>query len=138
MRDPIPGRGAPPRILILDDDRFMLAVLRDMVTELCDASVRTEADARRALRALRDPAPDLLICDLSMPDMDGIEFMQAAAQAGYRGAIVLLSGMDSGVRMAAEHLARAQGLNVVDTFEKPLGAQQFLEVLAQLQARKGA
>lgn len=107
------------RVLIVDDDPFMLDLLPAMLAELGQFDVQLEADARRALRAL-DPPPHLLICDLSMPDMDGIEFMQAAALAGFKGNVLLLSGMDTGVRMAAEHLAQAHGLNVVGTYKKPV------------------
>ena len=121
------------RVLVLDDDAFMLEVLRDM---LDGCEVRTESDARSALQALAGQAPDLLICDLSMPDMDGIEFMQAAALAGFSGALLLLSGMDSGVRMAAEHLARAHGLNVIATAKKPLALAQLDTILGALRAGK--
>jgi CheY-like chemotaxis protein len=69
---------------------------------------------------------------LSLPDMDGIEFLQAAARAGFDGAVVLLSGMDSGVRKAAERLGRAQGLRVLGAFAKPITREQLSEVLAPL------
>ncbi|UOD31460.1 response regulator [Massilia violaceinigra] len=132
---------APPpriRVLLLDDDHFMLELLTDMLADLDGADsarafeVRTESDARRALASLALDPPGLLICDLSMPDMDGIEFMQAAAAAGFGGGVMLLSGMDSGVRKAAERLARAHGLNVLGAFKKPISAAELQAALAPL------
>ena len=119
-------------ILLLDDDCFMLDVLADMLGGLGHQAIRTETDARRALTLLASDAPALLICDLSMPDMDGIEFMQAAAAAGFTGHVMLLSGMDSGVRKAAERLAHAHGLNVLGAFQKPISAAEMAAALIPL------
>lgn len=116
------------RVLLLDDDRFMLDVLRDML-DMLDSSgpfdVHAEIDARRALAALPRHAPDLLICDLAMPEMDGIEFLQAAAGQGFRGRVILVSAMEDGVRNAATELARALGLQVAGAFRKPLAIEQL-------------
>jgi CheY-like chemotaxis protein len=130
-----PDNSATPRrlrVLLLDDDSFLLELLHEMLDELGAYTVFAESDARRALATVAAQSPDLLVCDLSLPDMDGIEFLQAAARAGFDGAVVLLSGMDSGVRKAAERLARAQGLRVLGAFAKPITREQLSEVLAPL------
>ncbi|MGH8854568.1 MAG: response regulator [Telluria sp.] len=116
---------APQRVLLLDDDRFMLEVLRDMLDCFGPFDVHAELDARRALAALPRHAPDLLICDLAMPDMDGIEFLQAAAGQGFRGRVILVSALEDGVRDAATELARALGLQVAGAFRKPLRIEQL-------------
>lgn len=119
---------APRRVLLLDDDRFMLDVLREML-ELLDGAgrfeVHAEFDARRALAALPRHAPELLICDLAMPEMDGIEFLQAAAGQGFSGRVILVSALEDGVRDAATELARALGLRVAGAFRKPLAIEQL-------------
>lgn len=119
------GAAQPPRVLVLDDDRFMLEMLRDMLEQLGVRAVYTEASARHALSTLAEQHPDMLICDLALPDMDGIEFLQAAAARGFGGSVILLSGMDSGVRDAAGELARVLGLRVAGTFRKPIGLDQL-------------
>ncbi len=120
------------RVLLLDDDNFTLEVLSDMLSDLGNFDVRCESHAKRALRALAIEPPGLLICDLSMPDMDGIEFMQAAAEAGFQGWVMLLSGMDEGVRRSAERLARAHGLNVLGAYKKPISTEELRDALAGL------
>ena len=132
MTDPVLTAGARLRVLLLDDDTFMLDVLADLLAELGNFEVRSETCAKRALESLVREPPGLLLCDLSMPDMDGIEFMNAAAGAGFRGGVILLSGMDSGVRRSAERLAKAHGLNVLGAYKKPISTAQLRAALAAL------
>jgi CheY-like chemotaxis protein len=124
--------GAPLRVLLLDDDTFMLSLLADMIADLGQCQVRCESDAKRALQSLAGTPPDLLVCDLSMPDMDGIEFLHAAAEAGFKGSVMLLSGMDVGVRRSAERLAQAHGLKVLGAYKKPISQAELGAALAPL------
>ena len=128
----------PLRILLVDDDPFMLSMLADMLEELGQLNVRSESDARQALLVLPHYRPDLLVCDLSMPDMDGIEFLRKAADSHFGGAVALLSGMDAGIRQAAETLARAHGLALLGTLAKPASAAALAELLAQAATRRPA
>jgi CheY-like chemotaxis protein len=121
---------APLRIMLLDDDPLMLEVLADTLRELGQTDIECRCDAKTAIETMQKERPQLLICDLSMPDMDGIEFLRVAADTGYRGSIVLLSGMDSGVRLAAERLAVAQGLRVLGAYQKPIERHDLARVLA--------
>ena len=124
------------RVMLLDDDPFMLELLHGMLDELGSFDVLRETCARSALRTLPTNAPDLLVCDLSLPEMDGIEFMQAASRTGFAGSVVLLSGLDKGVRNAAEGLASAYGLRVLGSFAKPLSLDALRGVVAGLQAMR--
>lgn len=119
----------PLRILLLDDDAFMLEMLADTIAGLGYAHVHAETDARSALEALPRFRPDLLVCDLSMPDMDGIEFLRTVAEQGFDGGVILLSGMDSGILRAAEMLAMAQGLTIVGACSKPLSRSALADLL---------
>ena len=119
----------PPRVLVLDDDPFLLDIMSDMLASCGPYEIVTELDARQALVRLDEKLPDLLICDLMLPEMDGIEFLQAAASSGYHGKVILLSALEDGVREAAGELARAYGLQLVGSFRKPLDPVQLREVL---------
>ena len=140
MNHPAPtgADGAHLRVLLLDDDTFMLSLLADMLGECGRFQVRCQSDAKSALGSLAADAPDLLVCDLSMPDMDGIEFLRAAAAAGFRGHVMLLSGMAGGVRRSAERLARAQGLHVLGAYKKPISQVELQDALNVLMRPSGA
>nr|AGU10755.1 Response regulator receiver domain [uncultured organism] len=122
-------RPAPLRVLVLDDDHLLLEVMREMLDACGECEIVLESDARQALARLDAAMPDLLICDLMLPEMDGIEFLQAAAGQGYNGKVILLSALEDEVRVAAEELARALGLQVVGSFRKPLLPEQLRDVL---------
>ena len=110
----------PLRVLLVDDDEFLLDFVSDMLYQLGAAEVHCEANARLALLTIETRKPDILMCDLSMPCMDGIEFLRHVAERDYGGGVILLSGMDAGVLKAAENLSRAHGLNLLCALEKPV------------------
>ena len=125
------------RILLLDDDPFMLALLEDMLEDLGQCDVSGATGAKAALATLRSAPPDLLVCDLSMPDMDGIEFLRHVAEEGYQGTVVLLSGMDAGVLKAAERLAMAQGLTILGACKKPVATAELGDLVALAVQHRG-
>lgn len=65
-----------PRILIIDDDATMLQLLRMHLTAL-QHSVEVAADAAEAIRSVFEQTPDLIISDLNMPYMNGLELLKA-------------------------------------------------------------
>lgn len=128
-----PDAADPPfaqlRVLVLDDDHLLLEVVREMLATCGPCQIVLELDARQALARLDEAMPDVLICDLVLPEMDGIEFLQAAASLGYAGRVILLSALEDEVREAAAELARALGLRVVGSFSKPLMPEQLRHAL---------
>ncbi|MEM8512918.1 CheY-like chemotaxis protein [Massilia sp. MP_M2] len=116
-------------VLVLDDDPLLLEVMREMLVACGPSTVVLETEARTALQRLDQAMPDVLICDLMLPEMDGIEFLQAAAAQGYQGKVILISALEDGVREAAGELARALGLQVVGSFRKPLEQNQLRAAL---------
>lgn len=118
------------RIMLLDDDAFTLDMLQDMIGSLGYSNIHADSDARRALRSLPLFRPDVLICDLSMPEMDGIEFLRTVAEGRFGGSVILLSGMDSGILRAAQTLATAQGLTILGACSKPLAQAALADLLA--------
>ena len=132
---PSPAANAPApeaslHVLVLDDDPLLLDVMREMLAVCGVSNIALETQACRALHRLDQSMPDVVICDLMMPEMDGIEFLQAAAAQGYQGKVILMSALEDGVREAAGELARALGLQVVGSFRKPLEQNQLRAALA--------
>lgn len=125
-----PSLAVPLRILVLDDDPLLLEVIHEILATCGPHTIVLESDARRALQRLDHVTPEVLISDLMLPEMDGIEFLQAAAAQGYQGKVILISALEDGVREAAGELARALGLQVIGSFRKPLEQNQLRAALA--------
>lgn len=90
------------RVLIIDDDSRVLGVLCRMLSSVHD--VVTSERARPALELLRDgPAFDVILCDLLMPDMNGMDFYRELARRSPEDAarIIFLSG-GANAELAAE------------------------------------
>lgn len=79
---PIPeGLRDGPRLLLVDDDPALLLMLVDSLEGLWEkASIGTARDGRRGLEKLMEQRPDLLVTDIEMPGLSGIELCRWARQ----------------------------------------------------------
>ena len=109
-----------PRILLLDDDPFMLGMLSRMLRTMGYRMVGTASSGYAALGMLRaDPrAVDVVVCDLNMPGMDGIEFLQTLSASVFRGSVILLSGEGPRIMQSVQILLGGN-LKVLGALEKP-------------------
>lgn len=110
------------QILVLDDESFVLGLSVRILERLGYRNVQTAGDGSYGLGIVesRDPPIDLVICDLNMPETDGIEFMRRAHDIGYRGALIFLSGEDRRMLDTALDLAVTHSINVLGAIQKPL------------------
>ena len=80
-----------PQILIIDDETGSRESMA-MAIEKAGLPVRTFDDARAALDFLEDhPGPNLALCDLRMPGMDGISVLQQVREREYDLSVVLIT-----------------------------------------------
>ncbi len=122
------------RVLVLDDDSFMLEFITHLLKELGVSEVLVAENGRSGLYVLAGQVADidLLICDIEMPGMDGIEFLRNIADQNYRGKIALFSGVNADLLKAAERLAMARGLNIIGTLSKPVTMGAIAAMLEQI------
>ncbi len=118
-------------VLVVDDDEFSRDLLAEMLVDQGVTEVHTAINGRDALRTLSclPQMPDMMICDVFMPDMDGIEFMAELGKQRYQGGVMLLTGVDVEMLSLAQELARADGLKLLGSFTKPLHRDTLAAVL---------
>ncbi|NHZ42873.1 MULTISPECIES: response regulator [Massilia] len=123
-------------VLLVDDDPFMLELLGSMLNKLGVTRVSQAADGERGVAALASGRgmPDVVICDIHMPGKDGFQVMEAMAAGGYKGAVVLLSGMDARTLNSAALMARFHHLNVLGVMTKPVSRAALADLLARVRS----
>jgi EAL domain-containing protein (putative c-di-GMP-specific phosphodiesterase class I) len=115
------------RVLVIDDD--------NVVCELVSALAMTmglNCDATRDPATFLDritPETSLVLLDLMMPGMDGIEVLRLLGERRCKARILLMSGMDKRVLETAERLAQSLGLAVVGHLQKPFPLTELKSVL---------
>ncbi|MQX37573.1 EAL domain-containing protein [Roseospira navarrensis] len=107
------------RCLVVDDEAFMRTLITRILGGLGARDVRACEDGQAALVVVGDGV-DVVLCDLNMPGMDGIEFLRHLAGMNYDGAVVLISGEDERVLQTAKTLAQAHELRVLGAVAKPV------------------
>ena len=111
-----------PHILVLDDEPFMRNLLARMLANLGHDAVSTCGNGQAALALLDTPLqpPDLILLDINMPQMDGIEFVRHLVDHHYRGALILVSGENERVLQSIEKLVQAHNITVLGYLSKPV------------------
>ena len=128
-RSGAPQRTAGPLVLVVDDDAGVRALVRS-VLEQDGFRVREAAGARDGLAALAGDAPDLILLDVLMPEMDGWEMLQQVQRHDGRAVpVIMFSGTADETALAA---ARRGASGFVG---KPFDAQQLLEQARRILAR---
>jgi EAL domain-containing protein (putative c-di-GMP-specific phosphodiesterase class I)/DNA-binding NarL/FixJ family response regulator len=118
------------KILLIDDEAFALKLLIHQLASLGFRKVTPVTGGAEALALIAGGASfDIVLTDLQMPGMDGVEFVRALTQGGYDGELVLVSGEDKRILKTAEQLARAHGLRVLGRLKKPVSPERLAEVL---------
>lgn len=123
---PVPGK----RIAVLDDDP-------DLREELCDMLV-AEGHAAVGLsdpEGIADARPDVLLLDLAMPGVDGVDVIGRLARLSQSPSIILISGHGEAVLRAAGRSAESAGLSVLGVLTKPVDPERLL-VLLQAKLRQ--
>ncbi len=118
------------RVLVIDDD----ADIRGLVTELLERaglSVEQAEDGRSGLRALHKTPPDLVLLDVSMPDLDGWQTLERIRDLSEVPVLMLTA--------RGEELERVRGLQAGadDYVVKPFGRQELLARVQALLRRAG-
>ncbi len=118
-------------VYLIDDEPELLELLSDVV-ELAGLNARGYTRASMFFEQVTTFEPNsILVLDLHMPEMDGIEVMRRLAQMKNPPALILISGHDIGVLYAAEKLGRAQNLKIIASLGKPVTIGHFRQLLDQ-------
>lgn len=109
-----------PTILVVDDEASIRRTLREIL-EYEDFDVEEAVDGEEALTALRENAYDLVILDVKMPKLDGMEVLETIADEGYEVPVLMISGHGT-----IETAVESTKLGAYDFIEKPPDLNRLL------------
>src|SRR5687767_2939133 len=121
------GRG---RILIVDDEANARTALAELMRDE-GFTVETAADGFKALPKLEEFAPDLLLTDLKMPGMDGLQLMRKAREIDPESAAVVMTAHG-----AVDTAVAAMRQGAADYLSKPINVDELVIVIDRVLERR--
>jgi two-component system response regulator HydG len=128
-----PGQG-PLRgeVLLVDDERNALKALKALL-EAEGFRVRTAENGRAALEQLADAAPDVLVTDLKMPEIDGLELLRRAKAADEDLPVLVVTAFGE-----VDTAIAAMKAGALHYLQKPVRVEELVVLLEQALAHRGA
>ncbi len=114
---------AQGRVLVVDDERDLLEVLSQQL-EAAGYTVVTAGEGRQALEALRSAPFDVVLADIVMPDLDGLQLLQAIREQDLDIPVVLMTGSPR-----VETAAQAVEYGALRYLVKPIPEDELLAVV---------
>jgi len=119
------------KFLAVEDHEFQRGLLLKMLARLGATQVSTAADGYAALEIVMSPGAeiDIIISDLDMPGMDGLEFMRHVGEAHIPVAIILASALESVLLDSVETMTRAYGVKILGVIQKPITPEKLAALI---------
>jgi len=117
-------------IYIVDDEQQHV----DLMTEMLSLAGLSATGFTSARLFVDQPITntDIILLDLNMPDMDGIEVMRTLYNKDCMPTYILVSGFDERVLHSAKQFADSKNILVAKTLSKPISARDFIHYISQL------
>jgi EAL domain-containing protein (putative c-di-GMP-specific phosphodiesterase class I) len=119
------------RFLVVEDHGFQRWAMGNLLEGLGAKYVFTAPDGRAALEIYRgiDNPIDIVISDLDMPEMDGMELIRHMGESGGNAGLILASGLDRALVASVETMARVYGVKLLGAIEKPVSARALQSLI---------
>jgi len=120
-----------PRLLVVDDEPVLAGFAATAARESGYDPVLTSDDSEFREQFLAN-RPDMVVLDLGMPGMDGIELLRFLAEQSFQSPVLIISGFDQRVLESSFRLGEAHGLTMVGPLRKPVRLEELEALLTEL------
>lgn len=118
-----------PRLLIVDDEPDMAEFVGDVAEEMGFEPVLAFT-AKDCLKLVAECPPAAIVMDVVMPNMDGVELVQALGKTSVGLPIIVMSGYQPIYTEMVDAMADSKGLVIAGKLSKPFTADQLESVLS--------
>ncbi len=117
-----------PKLIVADDDPIIINLIKE-VAEGIGYKVSSASNGKRLLNTINETCPSIIILDMVMPDMDGIETLKKLAIKKCTAAIILITGYQQYYLETGSVIGTAHGLNIIGTLYKPFSLETLNKLL---------
>ncbi|BHH84785.1 sigma-54-dependent transcriptional regulator [Desulforhopalus sp. 52FAK] len=111
-------------VMVVDDEPDMLSMLQLVLKKKCDCRVITASSGIEALALLRDNSPDVVVSDIKMPDLDGLQLLQKIQAHDSAISVVIMTGYGT-IDVAVQSLKDG----AYDFLQKPFEKDHIVRVV---------
>ncbi len=118
------------KIMLIDDSRTMRNIQRSVLSQLGYTTIEEACDGQDAMSKVSAYAPDLILCDWNMPNMDGLTFVKTFRQQNKATPVIMVTTESEKARVIE---AIKAGVNnyVIKPFTPDLLSQRINETMAK-------
>ena len=118
------------KILLVDDEEEFVKTLSERI-QMRDLGTDIALDGEKALQIVDDEVPDVMVLDLKMPGMDGMEVLRRVKKAYPQVQVIILTGHGS-----EKHEKEARRLGAFEYFQKPIEINQLIKKIKSAYKKK--
>ena len=121
-------------ILVVEDDAFQRNIIVNMLRSLGVSLISEASNGHEALACIRNKNVkkiDLVLSDLKMPEMDGMEFLRSLGEEHNAIEIIILSSVDKKLLSTVDRISDIYKLNLLGAIEKPISLKQLKNILSK-------
>jgi EAL domain-containing protein (putative c-di-GMP-specific phosphodiesterase class I) len=116
--------------LVAEGEPVQRELLTGMLRHLGAQHITTASDGLSALRLLKIAPAEIVLIDLALPGMDGLEVIRRLGETGSRAGIIVLASQSTDVLFAVETMAAAYGVDVLGSTTTPIASARLRELIA--------
>lgn len=120
-------------LLVVEDDDFQRRMVVNMLYALGATAVSAADNGRHALEFIRSDTArpiQIVLCDLNMPEMDGLEFLRHLGQKHADVAVIIISALESRLLGLVQRMAALYEITLLGVVEKPVSPERLQTLLS--------
>jgi len=114
------------KILVVEDNQDSREQFVGMLSNICD-NISSAVDGLDGFEKFKSEKFDLIISDINMPKMSGIEMIESIREIDTEISIIIVSAHNENV-----YIENTQSLNIEDFLFKPIDLEHFLDVMSKI------